>query len=224
MFAVIKTGGKQYRVAPNDVLVVEKLPTDAGETHVFGDVLMLGDGSSVEMGAPMIGGAQVVGEVLEQRKGAKITIYKTRQRNTYMRKKGHRQFETVIRITEILAKGGKTVSAQKAEPKPKAEKKADAPKAAPKQEKKAQAKAEKPAAKAAAPAAKAAPKSDGGDDLTKLTGVGKVMGGKLNEAGITTYAEVAALSAEKFAELDGEIFKGRVPHDQLVKEAKDLAK
>ncbi len=223
MFAVIKTGGKQYRVAPDDVLVVEKLPTEAGKAHVFGDVMMVGDGDKIEMGAPLVGGAQVTGEVLEQRKGAKITIYKTRQRNTYMRKKGHRQQETVIRITEIASSIGKAVGEAKSAPKkakqadaPKAEpKKAEAPKAEAKTETKAEA---KPAAK---PAAKA---DDGGDNLTKLTGVGKVMAGKLNEAGITTYAEVAAMSADKFAELDGEIFKGRVPHDQLVAEAKDLAK
>ena len=104
MFAVIKTGGKQYRVAQDDILVVEKLPGEAGDACVFGEVLMVGDGDKVEMGAPTIGGAEVVGEVVEQRKGAKITIYKTRQRNTYMRKKGHRQHETVVRIKEIRAK------------------------------------------------------------------------------------------------------------------------
>lgn len=216
MFAVIKTGGKQYRVAPDDVLVVEKLPAEAGATHVFGDVLMVGDGSSVEMGAPLVGGAQVACEVLEQRKGAKITIYKTRQRNTYMRKKGHRQQETVIRITEIASKLGKATGEAKSAPKK--AKKDDAPKAeaktadAPKLEKKAE-----------TPAAKPAAKSSGSDDLTKLTGIGKVGAGKLNEAGFNTYADLAALSQAKFEELDAEIFKGRVPYDQLVKEAKDLA-
>lgn len=221
MFAVIKTGGKQYRVAPDDVLVVEKLPVEAGATHVFGDVLMVGDGSSVEMGAPLVGGAQVTGEVLEQRKGAKITIYKTRQRNTYMRKKGHRQQETVIRITEIASKLGKATGEAKSAPK--TARKADAPKAEPKQADapKAEKKAEAP--KSEAKAEKPAAKSSGSDDLTKLTGIGKVGAGKLNEAGFNTYADLAALSQAKFEELDAEIFKGRVPYDQLVKEAKDLA-
>ncbi|MBI1360170.1 MAG: 50S ribosomal protein L21 [Alphaproteobacteria bacterium] len=194
MFAVIKTGGKQYRVAQDEVIVVEKLAGDAGDTLVFGDVLMIGDGDKVEMGAPMIGGAQVVGEVVEQRRAAKIIIFKKKQRNTYRRKQGHRQTETVVKITEILAKGGKTV-----------EKKAAAPK-------KAEAKA--------APAAKA----EGGDNLTKLTGVGKVAAGKLNDEGYTTFAQIAALTDEQFAKLDADVFKGRVPKDQLVSEAKELSK
>ncbi|MDZ4761326.1 MAG: 50S ribosomal protein L21 [Alphaproteobacteria bacterium] len=104
MFAVIKTGGKQYRVAEDDVIVVEKLVGETGDSLVFGDVLMIGDGDAVEMGAPMIGGASVVGEVVEQRRAAKIVIYKKKRRNTYRRKKGHRQHETVIRITGILGK------------------------------------------------------------------------------------------------------------------------
>jgi large subunit ribosomal protein L21 len=146
MFAVIKTGGKQYRVAADDVIVVEKLAGETGDTLVFGEVLMLGDGDKVEMGAPMIGGAQVVGEVVEQRRAAKIIIFKKKQRNTYRRKQGHRQTETVIKITEILAKGGRTVEAKEAAPKAKA-----APKAA-------SAKAKAPKAEGAAPKKAAAKK------------------------------------------------------------------
>jgi large subunit ribosomal protein L21 len=205
MFAVIKTGGKQYRVAQDETIVIEKLEGDAGDTLVFGEVLMIGDGDKVDMGAPLISGAQVVGEVVEQRRGAKIIIFKKKQRNTYRRKKGHRQHETVIKITEILAKGGAKAKKGEAKPAPKAEAKA-APKAA---------------AKPAAPKAAATAKSD---DLTKLTGVGKVAAGKLNDAGYTTFAQIAALSNAKFSELDEAIFKGRVPKDQLVAEAKDLAK
>ena len=204
MFAVIKTGGKQYRVAQDQEIVIEKLEGDAGDTLVFGEVLMIGDGDNVDVGAPLIAGAQVVGEVVEQSRGAKIIIFKKKPRNTYRRKKGHRQHQTVIRITEILAKCG-------AKPK-----KGEGKKAAPKAEAKA-------TGKAAAP--KAAPKADeGGDNLTKLTGVGKVAATKLNEEGITTFAQVAKLSAAKFADLDEKIFKGRVPMDQLVSEAKDLDK
>lgn len=136
MFAVIKTGGKQFRVAQDDVIVVEKLQAEAGDTLVFGDVLMIGDGDDFNMGAPLIGGAQVVGEVVEQRRGEKLIIYKKKQRNTYKRKMGHRQHETVIRITEILAKGGAKASAKakaaddvKAEARPKAPAKKAAPKA-----------------------------------------------------------------------------------------------
>ena len=199
MFAVIKTGGKQYRVAQDQEIVIEKLEGDAGDTLVFGEVLMIGDGDKVDVGAPLLSGAQVVGEVVDQTRGAKVITFKKKPRNTYRRKLGHRQHQTVIRITEILAKGG-------AQPK-----KGEGKKAAPKAEAKG---AAKPAAKAA----------EGGDNLTKLTGVGKVAATKLNEEGITTFAQVAGLSAAKFADLDEKIFKGRVPMDQLVAEAKDLAK
>ncbi len=200
MFAVIKTGGKQYKVAQNDVIVVEKLEADAGAEFVFDNVLMMGEGDKVEMGEPTVAGAQVVGEVVEQRKGAKVIIFKKRQRNTYRRKKGHRQQETVIKITEILAKGGKKAAAPAKAAAPKAD-------AAPKAE----------APKAAAPAA-----ADKADDLTKLTGVGKVAAGKLADAGFTSYAQIAGLTDAQFAELDEAVFKGRVPMDQLVSEAKDL--
>lgn len=136
MFAVIKTGGKQYRVAGGQEIVIEKLEGEAGDTLVFGEVLMIGDGDKVDVGAPLIKGAQVVGEVVEQTRGAKVVAFKKKPRNTYRRKLGHRQSLTVIKITEILAKGGatekKTVKAS-AEDKPAkkpAAKKAPAKKAA----------------------------------------------------------------------------------------------
>jgi len=201
MFAVIKTGGKQYRVAADQEIVIEKLEGDAGDTLVFGEVLMIGDGDKVDMGAPLISGAQVVGEVVEQRRGAKIITFKKKPRNTYRRKLGHRQHQTVIKITEILAKGGATAKKSDRKPAPKAEAKA-APKAAP----------------------KAAAKLASADDLTKLTGVGKVAAGKLNDAGFTTFAQIAALTDAQFSELDEAVFKGRVPKGQIVAEAKDLAK
>ena len=198
MFAVIKTGGKQYRVEQDQEIVIEKLEGDAGDTLVFGEVLMIGDGDKVDVGAPLLSGAQVVGEVVDQTRAAKIIIFKKKPRNTYRRKKGHRQHQTVIRITEILAKGGATP------------KKGEGKKAAPKAETKGSAKPAKAA--------------ESGDNLTKLTGVGKVAATKLNEEGITTFAQIAGLSSAKFADLDEKIFKGRVPMDQLVAEAKELAK
>ena len=103
MFAVIKTGGKQYKVAEGDEIVIEKLAADAGESVTFDDVLMLGDDKKVTIGEPVVAGASVVGTVAEQRKGAKVLIMKKRQRNTYRRKKGHRQLETVVTIESILA-------------------------------------------------------------------------------------------------------------------------
>ena len=143
MFAVIKTGGKQYRVAADQEIVIEKLEGEAGDTLVFGEVLMIGDGDNVNVGAPLISGAQVVGEVVEQTRSAKVITFKKKPRNTYRRKLGHRQHQTVIKITEILAKGGAV--AKKSERKPELKVEAAAP-------------AKKVKAKAAAAPAKAAAK------------------------------------------------------------------
>ncbi|HPG04532.1 MAG: 50S ribosomal protein L21 [Hyphomonadaceae bacterium] len=104
MFAVIKTGGKQYRVAGGQEIVVEKLAGDAGAKLEFGEVLMVADGDTVNVGAPLISGAKVLAEVVEQRRAPKVTTIKKKPRNTYRRKIGHRQHETVVRITDIVAK------------------------------------------------------------------------------------------------------------------------
>lgn len=129
MFAVIKTGGKQYKVAADQQIVIEKLEGEAGDTLVFGEVLMIGDGDNVNVGAPLISGAQVVGEVVEQTRSAKVITYKKKPRNTYRRKLGHRQQVTVIKITDILAKGGAVAKKSDRAPEPKAEVAAPAKKA-----------------------------------------------------------------------------------------------
>ena len=103
MFAVIRTGGKQYRVTKNDVIIVEKLLGDAGDEVDFTDVLALSDGSATTIGAPVIGNALVTAEVLEQARGDKVIIFKKKRRQNYRRKNGHRQELTVLRITDILA-------------------------------------------------------------------------------------------------------------------------
>ena len=119
MFAVIKTGGKQYRVAANDVLTIEKLVGEPGDVVSFDQVLMLG-GETVTVGAPLVAGATVVGELVEQTRGPKVIAFKKRRRQNSKRKRGHRQDLTTVRITEILA-GGKKSSAAKAKPAAKAE-------------------------------------------------------------------------------------------------------
>jgi len=103
MFAVIKTGGKQYKVAKDDIIIVEKLEAEAGKAVAFDEVLIAGKDGDVKVGSPLVKGAQVKGEVLEQRKGAKIVIFKKKRRQTYRRKRGHRQNETVVKITSIKA-------------------------------------------------------------------------------------------------------------------------
>lgn len=104
MFAVIRTGGKQYRVAENDVIRVERLDGDAGASLTLSDVLMVGgQGADAKVGAPLIAGASVTAEVLEQGRGPKIIVFKKKRRQNYRRKKGHRQDVTVLRITGISA-------------------------------------------------------------------------------------------------------------------------
>lgn len=104
MFAVIKTGGKQYRVTGGQEITVEKLAGDTGAKLEFAEVLMIGDGDKINVGAPMIKGAKVIGEVVEHNRAAKVTAYKKKPRNTYRRKLGHRQHQTVVKITDIVAK------------------------------------------------------------------------------------------------------------------------
>ncbi|MCK6450722.1 MAG: 50S ribosomal protein L21 [Alphaproteobacteria bacterium] len=101
MFAVIKTGGKQYKVAKDDVIEVEKLPGAAGASVDLTEVLMLSDGGKVETGSPLLAGAKVSAEVVEQTRGDKIIVFKKRRRKNYRRKKGHRQDLTVLKITGI---------------------------------------------------------------------------------------------------------------------------
>lgn len=107
MYAVIKTGGKQYRVQPGDVIVVEKLDGEAGSNVSFGDVLMLGGDKGITLGAPMIAGATVAATLVETRKGEKIKIFKKIRRQGYRRTNGHRQMESVLRITGIEGAGEK---------------------------------------------------------------------------------------------------------------------
>jgi len=124
MFAVIRTGGKQYRVAAEDVIRVDKVAGQPGEIVEFGEVLVVG-GDSVQLGAPTVTGATVAGEVLEQGRGAKVIAFKKRRRKNSRRKRGHRQEFTLIRITEILTDGKKP--SKEARPKPERKPKAAKP-------------------------------------------------------------------------------------------------
>src|SRR5579862_990480 len=157
MFAVIKTGGKQYRVAAEDVIKVERLKGDPGETISFGEVLVVG-GDSVTLGAPMVAGATVAAEVVSQARGPKVIAFKKRRRKNSRRKRGHRQEFTLLRITEILTDGnkpGKTAK-PKAESAPTAaEARAPAEVSAVPEETAEGAKERKPKARAKAPANKA---------------------------------------------------------------------
>lgn len=203
MFAVLKTGGKQYKVQAGDILRVEKLAADAGETIQFNDVLMLG-GDAPVVGAPFIEGAGVQAEVIEQIKGDKVIKFiKRRRKHSSKRTVGHRQKLTLVKITDILASGADKSGVKVATGSAPA---GEAAPAAKKPAKKAEAKAEAPAAAAA-------------DDLTALTGVGPAAAKKLAEAGIESFAALAALSDEQIAAIDTIKVK-----PEWVEQAKELAK
>jgi large subunit ribosomal protein L21 len=157
MYAVIRTGGKQYRVAPNDVLSVEKLAGEAGDTVEFNEVLLVAGDKGLAVGAPLIADACVAAEVVEQARARKITVFKKKRRKGYRRTRGHRQMLTKVKITEILTGGKKPSAAKKARPVKKAQeapaKTEKAVKAAAKSPaRKAKTAAKKPPAKAAAKA------------------------------------------------------------------------
>ena len=154
MYAIIRTGGKQYRVAKDDVISVEKLSGEAGATVEFGEVLMIGDGAAAAVGDPLVAGAKVMAKVLEQTRADKILVFKKKRRKKYRRTQGHRQDITVLRVTELLPAGAKPA---KAAPKEKAAPKAE-PKAKAKVESKAKAAPKKAPAKKA-PAKKAPAKA-----------------------------------------------------------------
>jgi large subunit ribosomal protein L21 len=159
MFAVIKTGGKQYKVAAEDVITVEKVKGEPGDVVEFAEVLMLG-GDPVVLGSPVVAGASVAGEVVEQTRGAKVIAFKKRRRKNSRRKRGHRQELSVIRITEILTDGRKPTRAERPQPAEAAapEPGGEAPAAAAAPAVEAPEAAEPKAAKTAKKPAKAAPK------------------------------------------------------------------
>lgn len=103
MFAVIKTGGKQYRAEENNIIKIEKLESIEGEKIIFDHVLMVGDKAKATVGAPLVSGATVEAEVLKQMRDRKVIIFKKKRRQNYRRKAGHRQHLTVVRITKIIA-------------------------------------------------------------------------------------------------------------------------
>ncbi|MHA7851858.1 50S ribosomal protein L21 [Roseovarius sp.] len=215
MFAVMKTGGKQYKVQSGDVLRVEKLAADAGEKVQFNDILMLG-GDTPVIGAPFVAGAAVQAEVVDQIKGDKVIHFvKRRRKHGSKRTKGHRQQLTLLRVTEILEKG-----ADKSDVKAAVGAGSVAAVAAGAAEAKAPAKkAEK---KEAAPAKKA---DAAGDDLKLLSGVGPALEKKLHESGVTSFAQIAAWTDADIADMDEKLsFKGRIEREGWVEQAKELAK
>lgn len=198
MYAVIKTGGKQYRVAVGDKLKVESIEAAEGDKVTLDQVLMIGDGDNVQLGTPTLD-SSVEATVVSNGRGKKLRIVKFRRRQNSRTRTGHRQNYTELQITAIGGKGKaakKPASANKAEP---AKEKVET------QEKKADV------------------VPSGADDLSKISGVGPVIVGKLEAMGITTFQQIADFSAEDIARIDDELnFKGRIERDDWVKQAKEF--
>lgn len=225
MFAVMKTGGKQYKVQSGDTLRVEKLAADAGEKVQFNEILMLG-GDKITVGAPLVDGAAVQAEVIDQIKGDKVIHFvKRRRKHGSQRTKGHRQQLTLLRVTEILASGADKSGIKAAVgagtlPRGLGEE-VYTTNASEQADMKARVKNDEAKAK---PAKKAGVASGAADDLKELSGVGPALEKKLHEAGITSFAQIAAWTeedVEKFGEVLS--FKGRIEREGWIEQAKALS-
>ena len=205
MYAIIESGGKQHKVVEGEILRLEKLEATAGDSVSFDKVLLVSNDGGLSVGSPYVE-ASVTAEVLEQGRHKKIRIIKFKRRKHYDKQQGHRQYYTEVKITGI------SMGASKAAPKKKAaEKKAEPVKQADAPKKEAPKKVAEP---------KAAAKTD---DLSQISGVGKVMVGKLNDAGITSLKQIAEMTVEDIVALDEKLsFKGRIERDNWVQQAKDL--
>ncbi|WP_281825534.1 50S ribosomal protein L21 [Jannaschia rubra] len=243
MFAVLKTGGKQYRVAAGDVLRVERLAAEAGEKVQFNDVLMIG-GDTMTIGAPLIEGAAVQADVIDQIKGEKLIHFvKRRRKHSSKRTKGHRQKLTLLRVTDILASGA-DASGVKAAVGTGSLSAADLA-AMPAASNKPVKGASKPAAKKDVPA-KAAPtkaaddteatigtrpdnlltEARGGkaDDLKKISGVGPKLESLLHDNGVYHFDQIIAWGSDEIAYMDDKLsFKGRIERDGWIDQAKQFA-
>jgi large subunit ribosomal protein L21 len=201
MFAVIKTGGKQYRVAAEQVLKIDRIAAEVGDIVQIGNVLAHGEGDKVTIGTPFVDGASVAAEVVEQGRNETVIAFKKRRRQNSRRKRGQRQLMTIVRISEILLDGAKPSK-----------------KAAPKKET-----AEPKAAKESAAASAADAAAGINDDVSLISGVGPTLKKKLADAGITSLKQIAELSADDAGKLDTDLsLGGRIERDEWIEQAKEL--
>ena len=196
MYAIVEIAGQQFKVAKDQKVFVHRLATEEGKKVAFDNVLLIGDGDKVTVGAPVIEGAQVGAKVLKHLKGDKVIVFKKKRRKGYKVKNGHRQYLSEIVIESIVASGAKK-AAPKKEAKPAAKK--EAPKAA-----------AKPAAKKEAPKA-AAPTKAAKDDLKKIEGIGPKIAETLAAAGIATFADLAKAKPAAISEIIAGVRGNHVP-------------
>ena len=206
MYAVIKTGGKQYRVAADQKVQIEKLEGNPGDQVEFTSVLMVSNGATVDIGAPYVAGATVVGEIASQDRGPHLIIFKKRRRKHYRRRNGHRQDLTSVTIREILLGGAKPA------------KKAAAPK-------KAETKAEAAPAATAAPVALAAGLAEGvkADDISLIGGIGPKLLKGLDELASPRWRRSPLGTEADVERIETELKqKGRVAREEWIEQAKEL--
>ena len=245
MFAVVKTGGKQYKVQTGDILRVERLAANAGDKVQFNQILMLG-GDKPVVGSPLIAGAAVQADVIDQIKGEKtIKFVKRRRKHSSKRTRGHRQYLTLVRVTDILATGADKSKVQEAvgsgsvdfkfvdsvKPKKSAELKTKTQKS-PKEQVKKEAKPVKKVkpekdekTKKLAPAKEKKVTASVSDDLKQLSGVGPALEKKLHAAGVKSFEQIAAWSAKDVEGINEKISsKGRVEKEGWIDQAKEKLK
>jgi len=205
MYAVIRTGGKQYRVAPDDVIEIERLGAKAGDQVEFSEVLMIAGDGAISFGAPVVAGATVAGEVTALTRGPKLVIFKKKRRKHFRRKNGHRQDLMEVRITEILTDGRKPARSAGQAP-------AEAPVAG-----------DEPAAAAEQATATSSNTSGVGDNLSLISGVGPKIKQSLNELGYTRFDQIAALTPDQIEAIETALkSKGRVARDEWIAQAREL--
>ena len=245
MFAVVKTGGKQYKVQTGDILRVERLAANAGDKVQFNQILMLG-GDKTVVGSPLVAGAAVQADVIDQIKGEKtIKFVKRRRKHSSKRTHGHRQYLTLVRVTDILATGADKSKVQEAvgsgsvefkfvesvKPKKSADLKTKAEKSPKKPVKKEaksvkEVKPEKEAkARKSPPAKEKKVTTTVSDDLKQLSGVGPALEKKLHAAGVKSFEQIAAWSAKDVEAINEKISsKGRVEKEGWIDQAKEKLK
>ena len=189
MYAIVEIAGQQFKVAKDQKVFVHRLSVEEGKNVAFDNVLLIGDGNNITLGAPAIDGAQVSAKVLKHLKGDKVIVFKKKRRKGYRVKNGHRQSLTEIVIESIVASGAK--KAEKAAPK----------KETKKVEPKVEAKAAAPKAEKAAPKVAAKKATGKADDLKKVEGIGPKIASTLVEAGIATFADLAKSTPEAISEI-----------------------
>lgn len=198
MYAVVNTGGKQYKVSEDDVLRIEKIEAEAGQIVTLDDVLLVSDNDNVTVGTPKVDGAAVAVEILAQRRARKVVIFKKRRRKSSQRKRGHRQHFTLVRVSEILTNGAKPTKAAQGMP-------------------------EKATVVSAVSEEKPVAQSGKADDLKLLSGVGPAIAKRLAEAGVTSYQQIADLDEAGIKALDEKAnLGGRIEREEWQEQAREL--